>query len=115
TFPPCKINLGLQVISKRPDGFHELISCFYPIPLQDILEVIPSQKFSFSQSGISIPDDGKKNLCVSAYELLQAEYDLPPVAIHLHKIIPIGAGLGGGSSDAGYVLTTLNKVFNVGL
>ena len=115
TFPSCKINLGLQVTSKRPDGFHELISCFYPIPLQDILEIIPAQKLSFSQSGLSIPDDGKKNLCVRAFELLRAEYDLPLVAIHLHKIIPIGAGLGGGSSDAAYLLSTLNKIFNIGL
>ena len=114
-FPPCKINLGLQVVSKRPDGFHDLITCFYPVPWYDILEIIPAENFSFSSSGIPIPGTKENNLCIKAYELLKKDWSLPCASIHLHKIIPMGAGLGGGSSDAAWTLTTLNKIFNVGL
>jgi 4-diphosphocytidyl-2-C-methyl-D-erythritol kinase len=106
-FPPCKINLGLSVLRKRDDGYHDLETCFYPIPWTDILEVIPSDKFQFTVSGNVIPGDD--NLCVKAYRLLNA----PPAKIHLHKIIPTGAGLGGGSSDAAWTLRLLNDVFNL--
>jgi 4-diphosphocytidyl-2-C-methyl-D-erythritol kinase len=106
-FPPCKINLGLNILRKRADNYHDLETCFYPIPWTDILEVIPSDKFEFTVSGNVIPGD--TNLCVKAYRLL----DAPPVKIHLHKIIPTGAGLGGGSSDAAWTLRLLNDVFNL--
>lgn len=111
SFPFCKINLGLQVVAKREDGFHDIQTCFYPVPWHDVLEIIPSQKFSFTQSGIPIPDNEEKNLCVRAYRKMQEEYDIPPVNIHLHKIIPMGAGLGGGSADAAFTLKTLDQVF----
>jgi 4-diphosphocytidyl-2-C-methyl-D-erythritol kinase len=113
SFPPCKINLGLQVIEKRPDGYHNLETCFYPVPWTDILEIVPSQKFSFTATGDVIPGDANDNLCVKAYQLLAARYTLSPVAIHLHKIIPAGAGLGGGSSDAAHTLRILNSLFDL--
>lgn len=113
SFPPCKINLGLQVIEKRPDGYHNLETCFYPVPWTDILEIVPAKQFSFQVSGDVIPGNVNDNLCVKAYHLLATGYDLPPVAIHLHKIIPTGAGLGGGSSDAAHTLRVLNKLFEL--
>ncbi|MFN3839864.1 MAG: 4-(cytidine 5'-diphospho)-2-C-methyl-D-erythritol kinase [Cyclobacteriaceae bacterium] len=114
-FPPCKINLGLQVVSKRPDGYHDIETCFYPIPLTDVLEVIPSSAFSFTVSGIELEGRPADNLCVKAYELLSRDYVIPPVSMHLHKVIPAGAGLGGGSSDAAHVLKLLNTVFELGI
>jgi 4-diphosphocytidyl-2-C-methyl-D-erythritol kinase len=114
-FPPCKINLGLNIISKRPDGFHNIETCFYPVPLTDILEIIPAPEFSFSQTGLQLDSQGSDNLCVRAYQLLGRDYVIPPVAMHLHKIIPAGAGLGGGSSDAAYVLRLLNEIFELGI
>ncbi len=108
-FPPCKINLGLNILRKRSDGYHDIETCFYPVPWTDILEVVPSDKFEFTVSGNVIPGDD--NLCVAAYKLLNA----PPAKIHLHKIIPTGAGLGGGSSDAAWTLRLLNQVFSLGL
>ena len=115
SFPPCKINLGLHVISKRTDGFHELETCFYPVQWTDILEVNESEAFSFTSSGTVIPGAPSDNLCVKAYRMLQQLHDLPPVKIHLHKIIPTGAGLGGGSSDAAHTLRLLNSVFSLNL
>ncbi len=114
-FPPCKINLGLHIISKRPDGFHDLETCFYPIPWTDILEVIPAKELAFVSSRNVIPGRAEDNLCLKAYHLLKADFDIDPVKIHLHKIIPIGAGLGGGSSNAAYTLRLLNNVFNLSL
>ncbi|MBL0742551.1 4-(cytidine 5'-diphospho)-2-C-methyl-D-erythritol kinase [Chryseolinea lacunae] len=114
SFPPCKINLGLSITGKRADGYHNLETCFYPIAWTDILEVIPSDTFSFTSSGIAIPGREDDNLCIKAYHLLQHAHKLPPVRIHLHKIIPMGAGLGGGSSDAAYTLRLLNSVFKLG-
>lgn len=114
-FPPCKINIGLYVINKRDDGYHNLVSCFYPVPWTDVLEVIPSEKLSFSCSGSIIPGNENDNLCLKAYALLRKEFDLPAVKIHLHKIIPTGAGLGGGSSDAAYTLRMLNTIFKLNL
>ena len=109
TFPACKINLGLRITGKRPDGFHDLQSCFYPVGWGDMLEVIPAREFSFSSSGLPIPGNSQQNLCVRAYNLLKADFDLPPVQMHLHKIVPIGAGLGGGSADAAFTLKLLNR------
>ncbi len=114
-FPNAKINLGLNIVEKQPNGYHKIVSCFYPIPLTDALEVIESSTFKFTSSGIPIPGEPSGNLCVRAYELLAANYNLPPVAIHLHKHIPIGAGLGGGSADAAFMLHLLNKMFDLSL
>ncbi|HEY5824615.1 MAG TPA: 4-(cytidine 5'-diphospho)-2-C-methyl-D-erythritol kinase [Cyclobacteriaceae bacterium] len=115
SFPPCKINLGLNILSRRPDGFHDLETVFYPIPWTDVLEIIPSSKLSFQSSGNIIPGREEDNLCLRAYQLLKDEFDIGPVQIHLHKIIPTGAGLGGGSADAAYALRILNEIFELKL
>lgn len=115
TFPNAKINLGLRITDKRPDGFHNLQSCFYPVGWSDVLEVIPAAIPGFSSSGLPIPGAAETNLCVRAYQLLKADFDLPPVQLHLHKLVPIGAGLGGGSSDASFTLKLLNDRFQLGL
>lgn len=114
-FPPCKINLGLNILRKRSDGYHDIETCFYPVPWTDMLEVIPSDEFIFSHSGDTIAGEDHDNLCVKAYRMMQAVYSLPPVKMHLHKIIPAGAGLGGGSSDAAWTLRLLNQVFGLKL
>ncbi len=114
-FPPCKINLGLNILSKRDDGFHNLDTCFYPVPLTDILEIIPAGEFSFSFSGIKVPGNPTENLCARAFHLLKNDFGIGNVAIHLHKIIPLGAGLGGGSSDAAFTLRLLNTIFGLTL
>lgn len=111
TFPGCKINLGLRITEKRPDGFHNLQSCFYPVAWGDVLELVPAPAFGFTSSGLPISGNSQHNLCVRAYELLKADFGLPPVQMHLHKIVPIGAGLGGGSADAAFTLTVLNRLF----
>lgn len=115
-FPNAKINLGLNVVAKRSDGFHDIVTCFYPLQVQDVLEVIESptgRKSSFNSSGIDIPGKPEDNLCMKAFKLLQKDYQLPNVDIYLHKIIPIGAGLGGGSSDAAFTLQALNELFQL--
>lgn len=112
-FPPCKINLGLHILQKRTDGYHELETGMLEIPFQDILEIIPSDAFRFTSSGLEIPDG--TNSCIAAYELLQQRFGIPPVHIHLHKLIPMGGGLGGGSSDSTSVLKALNERFRLGL
>lgn len=113
-FPNCKINLGLHILRKRDDGFHDLETVFYPLPLQDALEVITTSEMIFSQSGIEIPGDATDNLCVRAYQLLKTDYpQLPAVHMHLHKHIPTGAGLGGGSSDGAFTLKLLNQKYNL--
>ncbi len=111
-FPNCKINLGLQVTGKRPDGYHNIKTVFYPLPLYDALEIItgPSVKkdFELHITGIDIPGDN--NLCKKAWALIKKDFPhIPPVKIFLHKAIPIGAGLGGGSSDGAFTLIMLNK------
>ncbi|MBD2699622.1 4-(cytidine 5'-diphospho)-2-C-methyl-D-erythritol kinase [Spirosoma sp. BT702] len=115
SFPTCKINLGLRITEKRTDGFHNLQSCFYPVGWGDVLDIVPSDTFDFSNSGLPIPGNATDNLCARAYELLRRDFDVPPVQIHLHKIIPIGAGLGGGSADAAFTLKALNERFSLGL
>lgn len=114
-FPHCKINLGLHVISKREDGYHTIDTCFYPVPWTDILEIIPSTEFAFTSSGSVIPGKELDNLCVKAYQLLKTQFKLEPVKMHLHKVLPAGAGLGGGSSDASFTLRLLNSVFELKL
>ncbi len=111
SFPPCKINLGLQILSKQPDGYHSIVTCFYPLPWEDVLEILPSDSLMFNQSGNPIAGKLDHNLCLRAYNLLKQDHKLPPVQIHLHKIIPAGAGLGGGSSDAAHTLRLLNAIF----
>lgn len=113
SFPHAKINLGLNVIRKRPDGFHDLETCFYPIPWTDILEIIPAKEFRFSSSGLPIEGNLESNLCVKAYNLLKKDFAIPPVQIHLHKVIPMGAGLGGGSSNAAFTLRQFNESFEL--
>jgi 4-diphosphocytidyl-2-C-methyl-D-erythritol kinase len=114
-FPPCKINLGLNILSKRTDGFHDIETCFYPVPWTDILEILPSDEFVFNATGLDIAGNANDNLCVRAYNILRTDFSLGPVRIHLHKLIPSGAGLGGGSSDAAAALTLLNQIFNLNL
>ena len=112
-FPNAKINIGLNITSKRADGYHNLESIFYPIAWRDILEIIPSKQLSFKSTGLSI--SGQGNLCLKAYELMKSHFGIAPVSMHLHKNIPIGAGLGGGSSDAAFTLMALNTIFELGL
>src|SRR5690606_4622487 len=98
-FPNAKINLGLYVISKRKDGYHDIETCLYPIPLYDALEIVLDKKTSFTTTGAIIPGHEKDNLILKSYHLLKKDFnDLSPIAVHLHKHIPVGAGLGGGSS-----------------
>lgn len=115
TFPNAKINLGLNIVEKRPDGYHNLETVFYPVPIEDALEVNvlneSGRKFRLHQAGLEIEGEAENNLVVKAYKLLDAQFDLPPVEIHLFKHIPSGAGLGGGSSDAAYMLKLLNEKF----
>ncbi len=154
SFPNCKINLGLQILNKREDGYHNLATVFYPLPLKDALEVVrrddgrwttddsktlsdlPSEAIAkagvegsagviecsrendviFSSTGLEIAGDQANNLCVKAYHLLKKEFpSLPPVLMHLHKAIPMGAGLGGGSADGAFALKLLNEKFQLNL
>ncbi|HPF50424.1 MAG TPA: 4-(cytidine 5'-diphospho)-2-C-methyl-D-erythritol kinase [Draconibacterium sp.] len=114
-FPNAKINIGLNVVEKRTDGYHNLETIFYPVKLSDALEIVKSEKTEFTTSGIPIDGDSENNLVLRAYRLLQAEFDLSAVKIHLHKMIPFGAGLGGGSADAAFALKMLNRIFNLNL
>ncbi|MEO5571960.1 MAG: 4-(cytidine 5'-diphospho)-2-C-methyl-D-erythritol kinase [Bacteroidia bacterium] len=127
-FPNSKINLGLNIVEKRSDGYHNIETIFYPVQWCDVLEVgswksevgsfpiqsgqeILEEKINFSGSGLDVDGDSKNNLCVKAYELLKKDFQLPIIKMHLHKIIPMGAGLGGGSSDAAFTLKLLNELF----
>ena len=118
-FPNCKINLGLTVDEKRTDGYHNISTVFLPIPLHDVLEIIPSKSsinIQFTQSGKLVDGNRMDNLCVKAAHLLQDLFpEIPPIEIFLHKNIPMGAGLGGGSSDAAHTLLLLNSMFQLEL
>jgi 4-diphosphocytidyl-2-C-methyl-D-erythritol kinase len=115
-FPNCKINLGLSILAKRADGYHELETVFYPIAVSDALEILPSDNLTLTQTGITVPGDPDQNLCLKAYHLLKKDFPhLPTVQMHLHKNIPMGAGLGGGSSDGTNALVILNQQFSLGL
>src|ERR1051326_7482233 len=98
TFPNCKINLGLRVLEKRADGFHNIETIFYPVQWCDVIEVLPSEKFSFESRGLKIEGNENENLCVKAFQIFQKEFKIPAVKMCLLKNIPAGAGLGGGSS-----------------
>jgi 4-diphosphocytidyl-2-C-methyl-D-erythritol kinase len=115
TFPNAKINIGLFVTERRPDGYHQLESVFYPVGWQDVLEAVPADSVTFRSTGLPIPGDAATNLCLKAYQLLRADYALPPVHLHLHKVVPIGAGLGGGSADGAFTLRLLNDAFGLDL
>lgn len=115
TFPNAKINLGLNITSKRPDGYHEISSCFLPIDWKDALEAVPAKKFKFTSTGLDIPGDPNQNLSVKAYEMLRADFGIEPVDMHLHKVIPMGAGLGGGSADGAFCLKLLNDLFDLNI
>jgi 4-diphosphocytidyl-2-C-methyl-D-erythritol kinase len=123
SFPNCKINLGLHITRKRADGYHDIETVFVPVQWRDIIEVVSSQwivgskeKAEINITGLSVPGDTTSNLCIKAWELLKKDFpDLPELYIHLHKIIPMGAGLGGGSADGAFVLKMLNEKYALGL
>ena len=119
TFPNAKINLGLNIIEKRPDGYHNLETIFYPIHLEDALEVVPlkdsQQEYDLKISGTPIEGDAENNLVIKAYRLLKQDFTLPPIHIYMYKHIPSGAGLGGGSSDAAFMMKMLNDKFRLGM
>lgn len=119
-FPHAKINIGLYVVNRRSDGFHNIETLFYPVGLRDALEVaaLPEgghHKMHFNASGLAIAGNPERNLVVQAYRLLDEAFSLRSVQVHLHKVIPMGAGLGGGSSDGAHMLMALNRLFSLGL
>jgi len=116
TYPNCKINLGLHVVGRRPDGYHDLETVFLPVPdLCDELEIVENDTLQMQQEGIVLDNAPEDNLCTRAWQLLHDEFNIPPVVIRLHKNIPFGAGLGGGSSDAAFTLKMLNSLFSLRL
>ncbi|MEO6904588.1 MAG: 4-(cytidine 5'-diphospho)-2-C-methyl-D-erythritol kinase [Bacteroidia bacterium] len=120
SFPNAKINIGLTIIEKRSDHFHNIQSVFYPVGLCDALEIIENkestkERIVITLSGIEVPGAINDNLCYKAYYLIANEYALPNVKVHLHKHIPIGAGLGGGSADAAFFIKLLNETFELGI
>jgi 4-diphosphocytidyl-2-C-methyl-D-erythritol kinase len=115
-FPNCKINLGLNILRKREDGFHDLETFFLPVNLCDALEIVPSKnKTNLTTTGFAA-GNSEDNLSVKAYHLIKKDYpSLPEVQIHLHKAIPLGAGLGGGSADAAFTLKLINDKFHLNI
>lgn len=116
-FPNAKINIGLDILRKRKDGFHDIESVFYPIQLKDVLEIVESENSnnSFEQTGVKVNSKKGDNLCEKALKSLKEKYDFPATKMHLHKVIPMGAGLGGGSSNASFVLKAANELYNLSL
>ena len=120
-FPSCKINLGLRITNKRADGFHALETVFFPISIKDALEIIiepnaSAAPITFTSSGLQINGEPSDNLCFKAYEILKKDFpSIPNIKMHLHKHIPMGAGLGGGSADGAFTLVALNQLFNLQL
>lgn len=118
-FPNCKINLGLHILRKKEDGFHDLETVFYPIPLVDALEIIQAddsgKEPTITLTGLPVEVKPRENICIKAWKILKKDFDLPPIKIHLHKAIPIGGGLGGGSADGAFTLLLLNKKFNLNI
>lgn len=118
-FPNAKINIGLNVVEKRPDGYHNIETVFFPIPLKEALEIVhhPHSRdaYAWSNSGIKVDTPAENNICIKALNLLRQDFDLTPVQVHLHKQIPFGAGLGGGSADGAFMLNLLNDFFELNL
>lgn len=116
-FPNAKINIGLNIISKRTDGYHDIETIMYPVPWCDILEIVPATgtRTTLTVTGRDVACPPEKNLVMKAYHMLDRRIPLPPVDIFLHKIVPDGAGLGGGSADAAFTLLALNSLFNLDL
>jgi len=120
-FPNCKLNLGLNVIRKREDGYHDLETVFFPVDICDDLEIITategnSKAVEFALTGLNVDGNEQDNLCIKAYKLLKKDFPgLPSIKMHLHKTIPMGAGFGGGSADAAFTLLLLNKKFQLSL
>ena len=119
-FPNCKINLGLKITGKRADGYHNILTVFFPVPFNDALEIIDNKDLTegieLTQSGIPISGEQKDNLCIKAWQLLKNDFPkLPSVKLHLHKAIPMGAGLGGGSADGAATLLLLNQKYLLNL
>jgi len=122
TFPNCKINIGLNILNKRDDGYHNLETIFYPLQITDALEIIENRQTSktepyiFTATGLEIDTDTEKNICIKAYQLLKNQFpSVKDILIHLHKVIPSGAGLGGGSADGAFTLKMINKLFELKL
>ena len=118
-FPNAKINAGLYITEKLKDGYHNIETVFLPIALCDVLEIVENKNaimpISFSTSGLAIPGKQENNLIIKAYDLLLRDFNLPSISAHLHKVIPMGAGMGGGSSDGAFMLKGLNEMFSLGL
>ncbi len=114
-FPPAKINLGLKVLKKREDGYHEISTCMVQIPLCDVLELLPAKKGTFLLSGRPVAGNSQDNLVQRAWQILHDHYGISEAYIHLRKEIPMGAGLGGGSADAVFALRGFNQLFGLGL
>jgi 4-diphosphocytidyl-2-C-methyl-D-erythritol kinase len=122
-FPNCKINLGLNIVGKREDGYHDIETVFYPVGLKDALEGIKSgvgqgtgEGVAFSSSGLAIAGNADDNLCVKAYQVLKKDFPgISPVQLHLHKAIPMGAGLGGGSADGAFTLLLIDQLYDLNL
>ncbi|MEA3503575.1 MAG: 4-(cytidine 5'-diphospho)-2-C-methyl-D-erythritol kinase [Bacteroidota bacterium] len=114
-FPGSKINIGLEIINKRDDGFHDLETVFYPLPWSDIIEGVVAEHDTVTFSGLHIDGDIDDNLIVRAVNILRNDYDFEKVHLHLHKVVPMGAGLGGGSADAAATLLLLNSLFQLAL
>jgi 4-diphosphocytidyl-2-C-methyl-D-erythritol kinase len=119
SFPNCKINLGLNIVAKRSDGFHDIETVFYPVQWCDALEIIVNTEddrdFVFSSSGKKIEGTIESNLIYKAYQSLKSRFNLPNIKVHLHKNIPMGAGLGGGSADAAFFIRQINDMFVLGM
>lgn len=117
SFPCAKINIGLHITARREDSYHDIETVFLPVQLNDVLEIIPSKnaEFSFTRTGINIPGKANDDLCVKAWEIINKNYNIEPINIHLQKNIPAGAGLGGGSADAAFTLLALNNIFNLNI
>ena len=121
TYPNAKINIGLNITERRPDGYHNIESVFYPINLQDAVEIKtiegeePQGGYKLKVSGTILDGTPDDNLVVKAYQLLRKDFNFPAQKIHLYKHIPVGAGLGGGSSDAAAIIKMLNDKFALGL
>ncbi|MBO7480524.1 MAG: 4-(cytidine 5'-diphospho)-2-C-methyl-D-erythritol kinase [Bacteroidales bacterium] len=115
SFPNAKINIGLDIVSRRSDGYHNICTVFYPINITDAMEIMPSDKFIFDNRGIKIDCEIEKNLCYKAYKMLKDDFDLPPVKFVLYKHIPFGSGLGAGSANAAFTIKMLNDMFSLKL